>query len=458
METPLRQGWTATARTVVFALMAAGVLLSIVAGGPLPSAQRLQPQLAALLRRGGDNVMLAYYLVRARGVSADQAETILLWARDLYEAALEADPSDFRTSLSAGIVVRELGDVSAARPLFPPLRPGQFDDDTRKALAAVYALAQSAYPALSAVERSRDYLAGIGPGALLIARGYRANDRPDLAQEALKNAARRAGPLVTRLVIVGVVNGLILLSGVVLVLWRVVRWRRGEAVAAEFAAAARWGTRESAEALVLWMFLSMALWSAAVSLAPMAGAPPAYLIIAPSLLSLALAIAWVWAVAGFHAGFGWDLARGLRKVAVGVAAAGLAVAPALAIYGLLRLLVGLKTAQSPVLPLLMAPDTVAAKAFLLAAIGLVAPALEETLFRGVLFGGLRQRWSYWPAALVSAAIFAVVHQHVAGFVTYLLLGLIFAYLFEASRSLVTSWAAHAAFNIFNLMLLFALFG
>jgi hypothetical protein len=86
------------------------------------------------------------------------------------------------------------------------------------------------------------------------------------------------------------------------------------------------------------------------------------------------------------------------------------------------------------------------------------PALEETLFRGILFGGLRRRWSYWPAALVSAAIFAVVHQHLAGFVTYLLLGLIFAYLFEASRSLVTSWAAHAAFNIFNLMLLFALFG
>jgi hypothetical protein len=119
---------------------------------------------------------------------------------------------------------------------------------------------------------------------------------------------------------------------------------------------------------------------------------------------------------------------------------------------------GVSAADSPVLPLLMVPDTAIAKVFLLVAIGLVVPALEETLFRGILFGGLRRRWSYWPAALVSAAIFAVVHQHVAGFVTYLLLGLIFAYLFEASRSLVTSWAAHAAFNVFNLMLLFALFG
>jgi len=446
-------------RTVVFALMAAGVLVSIVAGGPLPFAQRLQPERAALLRRGGDNVMLGYYLVRARGVPSDRAEIVLVWASDLYQAALEADPSDFRTSLSAGMVLRELGDVSAARRLFPALRPGQFDEGTRRALGGVYALALTEYPAISAIERSRDYLAGIGPGALLIADGYRANERPDLAQKTLENAARKGRPLVTRLVVIGIVNGLIVLSGMVMVFCRVVRRRRrAETADDEFATAAPWGSRESVEALVLWMFLSVALGSAAVSLVPMSGAPPAYLLIAPGLLSTVLAIGWVWAIAKSRAGFGWDLARGLRKVGIGVATAGLVVAPALAIYGLLRLLMGVKAADSPVLPLLMAPGTVVAKVVLLAVIGLVVPALEETLFRGILFGGLRRRWSYWPAALVSAAIFAVVHQHLAGFVTYLLLGLIFAYLFEASRSLVTSWAAHAAFNIFNLMLLFALFG
>jgi len=459
MERPVRQSWTATVRTVLFALMAAGVLASIVAGGPLPFVQRLQPQRAALLRRGGDNVMLGYYLLRAWGVPSDRAEIMLVWASDLYQAALEADPSDFRISLSAGMVLRELGDTSAARPHFPPLRPGQFDERTRHALGSVYALALSPYPALSAVERSRDYLAGIGPGALLTAAGYRANERPDLAKRTLESAARKGRPLVTRLVVVGIVNGLIVLSGMVMVFGRVVRRRRrADAADDEFPTTAHWGSRESVEALVLWMFLSVALGSAAVSLVPMSGAPPAYLLIAPGLLSTVLAIGWVWAIAKSRAGFGWDLARGLRKVGIGVATAGLVVAPALAIYGLLRLLMGVKAADSPVLPLLMAPGTVVAKVVLLAVIGLVVPALEETLFRGILFGGLRRRWSYWPAALVSAAIFAVVHQHLAGFVTYLLLGLIFAYLFEASRSLVTSWAAHAAFNIFNLMLLFALFG
>ena len=37
-------------------------------------------------------------------------------------------------------------------------------------------------------------------------------------------------------------------------------------------------------------------------------------------------------------------------------------------------------------------------------------------------------------------------------------GVVFAYLFERSRSLFAPWAAHAAFNIFNLMLVIVLFG
>jgi len=52
----------------------------------------------------------------------------------------------------------------------------------------------------------------------------------------------------------------------------------------------------------------------------------------------------------------------------------------------------------------------------------------------------------------------VVHLDLAGFVAYALLGLVFAYLFERSRSLVAPWAAHAAFNVFNLVLVFLLFG
>ena len=39
----------------------------------------------------------------------------------------------------------------------------------------------------------------------------------------------------------------------------------------------------------------------------------------------------------------------------------------------------------------------------------LAPFAEELFFRGFFFAGLRSRWSLWPAALLSGAIFGLVH-------------------------------------------------
>lgn len=40
---------------------------------------------------------------------------------------------------------------------------------------------------------------------------------------------------------------------------------------------------------------------------------------------------------------------------------------------------------------------------------LAAPISEEVFFRGFLFGGLRGRFSFWPAALISGILFGLVH-------------------------------------------------
>ena len=39
----------------------------------------------------------------------------------------------------------------------------------------------------------------------------------------------------------------------------------------------------------------------------------------------------------------------------------------------------------------------------------VVALLEELVFRGVVFGGLRRSWPLWPALLASAALYSVVH-------------------------------------------------
>lgn len=43
------------------------------------------------------------------------------------------------------------------------------------------------------------------------------------------------------------------------------------------------------------------------------------------------------------------------------------------------------------------------------AIVVLAPLAEELFFRGFFFAGLRSRWSLWPSALLSGAIFGLVH-------------------------------------------------
>ncbi|HEY1332424.1 MAG TPA: type II CAAX endopeptidase family protein [Actinomycetota bacterium] len=84
---------------------------------------------------------------------------------------------------------------------------------------------------------------------------------------------------------------------------------------------------------------------------------------------------------------------------------------------------------------------------------LIGPAAEEILFRGFVFRGVRQRFAFWPAALISAACFSLAH------VTFLSLpytftdGLILAGVFERRRSLVASFAAHATNNLVVFLLL-----
>jgi len=43
------------------------------------------------------------------------------------------------------------------------------------------------------------------------------------------------------------------------------------------------------------------------------------------------------------------------------------------------------------------------------AVVVLAPFAEEIFFRGFFFAGLRTRWSLWPSALLSGAVFGLVH-------------------------------------------------
>jgi uncharacterized protein len=78
----------------------------------------------------------------------------------------------------------------------------------------------------------------------------------------------------------------------------------------------------------------------------------------------------------------------------------------------------------------------------------LAPLLEELVFRGLVFGTLRRRFNWMASAGISAGIFAIAHGYgVLGFISVFWSGLLWAWIYEKTGSLLPSMLAHAANNL-----------
>ena len=65
----------------------------------------------------------------------------------------------------------------------------------------------------------------------------------------------------------------------------------------------------------------------------------------------------------------------------------------------------------------------------------IAPVVEEIFFRGFVFAGFRRGYGWRKAALLSSALFALIHGEWTAFLPIFLLGLVLAYLYHRSHSL-----------------------
>jgi CAAX protease family protein len=78
----------------------------------------------------------------------------------------------------------------------------------------------------------------------------------------------------------------------------------------------------------------------------------------------------------------------------------------------------------------------------------LTPIFEEIVFRGLVFATLRRRFGVPGAAVLSAGIFAIAHGYgVLGFAAVFWSGLLWAWAYERTRSLLPSIASHAADNL-----------
>lgn len=84
---------------------------------------------------------------------------------------------------------------------------------------------------------------------------------------------------------------------------------------------------------------------------------------------------------------------------------------------------------------------------------IVAPLVEETVFRGFVYGVVKRFTDPIFAAIVSAALFALAHFHLGSAVPLFLLALGFVGAYERTGSLLVPMLMHALFNGISLIAL-----
>lgn len=83
----------------------------------------------------------------------------------------------------------------------------------------------------------------------------------------------------------------------------------------------------------------------------------------------------------------------------------------------------------------------------------LAPIVEEIIFRACIYRFLKGQMSILLAQLLSATLFALVHANLLSFAPLLLVGILLARNYERSGNLLIPILFHAFFNAFSLMML-----
>jgi membrane protease YdiL (CAAX protease family) len=92
---------------------------------------------------------------------------------------------------------------------------------------------------------------------------------------------------------------------------------------------------------------------------------------------------------------------------------------------------------------------------LFAMIGILVPAAEELLFRGLLYGWLRGRWGVAVSSVVSAGLFALAHANLRMGLQIFVIGIVLAVLYERSRTVLAPIVAHATINTLSILAIVA---
>jgi membrane protease YdiL (CAAX protease family) len=85
---------------------------------------------------------------------------------------------------------------------------------------------------------------------------------------------------------------------------------------------------------------------------------------------------------------------------------------------------------------------------------IAGPVIEELFFRGFVYNAIKKYIGIFWATLLTAAMFAGLHTHLVGFLPILALGILLAYLYEKTGTLISSITVHMIHNFGMVLLVF----
>jgi membrane protease YdiL (CAAX protease family) len=84
----------------------------------------------------------------------------------------------------------------------------------------------------------------------------------------------------------------------------------------------------------------------------------------------------------------------------------------------------------------------------------IAPILEEIIFRKIIFGALYKRFNFFVAALLSAFVFGIIHGEPQHILIYAGMGFVFAFLYVKTKRIIVPIIVHMAMNSITVLALY----
>ncbi len=86
------------------------------------------------------------------------------------------------------------------------------------------------------------------------------------------------------------------------------------------------------------------------------------------------------------------------------------------------------------------------------AAAVIAPAVEELLFRGMIYKRLRYYLKPIPSMIISAAVFGLIHGNLVQFVYAFLVGVLLAFVYEKFKTIIAPMLFHAGANLISVII------